>query len=66
MRMRRWGLVFFLLVGSSLAGVPARDGSPGVGDFFPRYLLPALETGDPLSISAYRGKKIILHQFASW
>ena len=66
MRIRRCGLVFFLLVGSSLAGEPASNGSPSVGDFFPQYLLPSLETGDPISISAYRGKKIILHQFASW
>ncbi len=43
--------------------------SPGwleVGQPFPVLSLPRLDTGQPGSISAFRGKRIILHLFASW
>ena len=43
--------------------------SPGwleVGGQFPDILLPRLDDGEPSSISAFRGKRTILHLFASW
>lgn len=43
------------------ARMPFEAGKP-----FPALVLPALETGEPASIAEYRGKKIILHIFASW
>ncbi len=33
---------------------------------FPDLTLPALEDGRPASIRDYRGRKVILHVFASW
>ena len=43
--------------------------SPGwleVGQPFPDFPLPRLDDGEPSSISAFHGKKTILHLFASW
>lgn len=37
-----------------------------VGEPFPTLALPALEDGRPRSIVDFRGKKLILHIFASW
>lgn len=36
-----------------------------VGDPFPKLTLPTLE-GDPLSVQSLKGKKTVLHIFASW
>lgn len=36
------------------------------GRLFPRIVLPSLETGAPLSMTDFLGKKTILHIFASW
>lgn len=37
-----------------------------VGDVFPDIILPAIDTGEPLSLKTLRGKKVLLHIFASW
>lgn len=37
-----------------------------VGDVFPDIILPTIDTGEPLSLTVYRGKKLLLHIFASW
>ena len=37
-----------------------------VGQPFPTIAFPALEDGRPRSITEFRGKKLILHIFASW
>ncbi len=37
-----------------------------VGDPFPELVLPSLTDGSPLSISSFRGQKLILHIWASW
>lgn len=36
------------------------------GKPFPDLRLPALDDGRPLSIETFRGKRIVLHVFASW
>lgn len=33
---------------------------------FPEIVLPDLNTGEPRSITEFRGKKVLLHVFASW
>lgn len=45
------------------AEVPA---GPKPGDPYPSHLLPSLAGGPPLSIAHFRGKKVLLLQFASW
>jgi peroxiredoxin len=37
-----------------------------VGNVFPDIVLPALKNGRPLSLAKFRGRKVILHIFASW
>ena len=37
-----------------------------VGKPFPNLVLPALDGGRAMSIADFRGKKVILHVFASW
>lgn len=37
-----------------------------VGSPFPNLVLPLLEDGRPSSIVQFRGKKTLLHVFASW
>ncbi len=37
-----------------------------VGEVFPDIVLPAIDTGEPLSLKTLRGKKVLLHIFASW
>ncbi|MBL1217795.1 MAG: hypothetical protein D8M59_09900 [Planctomycetes bacterium] len=37
-----------------------------VGLPFPDIMLPSVQNGSPMAISDFRGKKIILHVFASW
>lgn len=37
-----------------------------VGEPFPNIVLPSLRDGRPLSLADFRGRKIILHVFASW
>ena len=37
-----------------------------VGEAFPSLVLPSLETGEPASVADYRGRKLVLHVWASW
>jgi hypothetical protein len=37
-----------------------------VGQPFPRIALPSLDDGRPVSIGDFRGRKLVLHVFASW
>lgn len=53
------------------APVVAQPGSSAaaalaVGQPFPTLTLPALEDGRPRSLAEFRGRKVILHVFASW
>jgi hypothetical protein len=50
-----------LPVPSSAAGQAARVGEP-----FPALVLPSIADGSPLSIASFRGRVVLLHQFASW
>jgi hypothetical protein len=36
------------------------------GVAFPKQAFPSLQDGEPISISDYRGEKVVLHVFASW
>ncbi len=59
----------------SLAAAIGIHASPGeanlsigteVGQVYPNYILPSLSNGRPVALSQFRGRKIILLQFASW
>jgi hypothetical protein len=49
-----------------LFGQVAPGQSPRVGDRHPDFTLPAIEDGTPKSLTDYRGRKVLLIQFASW
>jgi hypothetical protein len=40
--------------------------SPRVGARHADFTLPAIDDGRPISLGSYRGKKVLLMQFASW
>ena len=37
-----------------------------IGQQHPDFTLPAISDGKPISLSQYRGMKVLLIQFASW
>lgn len=71
----RSGVLLLLLAVALLCIVASAKAAPGeqdgparfaVGEPFPDIALPSLENGEPTTLAAYRGEKIILHVFASW
>lgn len=67
MRISPRNALFALLLASSQVATP-QDASKRfkVGEPFPDLVFPSVENGQPNSIAAYRGKKVLLHIFASW
>jgi cytochrome oxidase Cu insertion factor (SCO1/SenC/PrrC family) len=64
-------LAFTLLLAgiAVLAAVPAASAAPDpprVGQQHPNFTLPRIDNGRPVSLSDFRGKKVLLIQFASW
>ena len=57
-------LVMLILLAALPA--PAAPYAPQVGQRHPDFTLPDLATGKPVSLSDFRGKKVLLIQFASW
>ncbi len=58
------GSAFFFLLFAKESTIAASRFQ--VGALFPDIVLPALEDGRPLSLTEFRGEKVILHIFASW
>jgi hypothetical protein len=53
--------------GIPTAGASQRGASPfTVGERFPDLAFPSLEDGTPTRLSDFRGRKVMLHVFASW
>jgi len=52
-------------LGAGPSGSDARIG-PTPGEAYPALVLPSLANGRPLSIEHFRGRKVLLLQFASW
>jgi hypothetical protein len=51
---------------ASVATVVADDYAPQVGSSHVAFTLPAIDDGRPVSLAQFRGKKVLLIQFASW
>ena len=65
--MRRTAL--FVLVSITLASVASNANAqyaPKVGQRHPDFTFANITTGKPVSLSDFRGKKVLLIQFASW
>jgi hypothetical protein len=61
--------MLFLVVSSLLAmALPVRAApyAPKVGQRHPDFTLPNIATGKPVSLSEFRGRKLLLIHFASW
>lgn len=55
--------LLLLLVAAAFAETPT---TPRVGKRFPVLTLPSLADGTALSVARFRGRKLLVHQFASW
>ena len=66
--MRR--LAFTLAIGAmmlgSTSGASGATYAPKVGARHPDFTLPTIDNRTPTSLSSFRGKKVLLIQFASW
>jgi hypothetical protein len=63
----RWFKVLLTLSFLWLAvPVSAEIYSPKVGRRHPNFTLPRISDRQPMSLSQFRGKKVLLIQFASW
>jgi hypothetical protein len=50
----------------ALAASDAAGYSPRVGQPHPDFVLPSITDHEPVSLSQFRGKKVLLVHFASW
>ena len=78
--MTRWvlGVLTSGLVAAGVTGIIFIRGAEGItfakpesaefheGEMFPTTVFPSLDGGRPGSVADFRGKKLILHIFASW
>jgi hypothetical protein len=55
-----------LALATSAAWAQAPETGLEVGQRFPELVLPSAEDGRPMSIADFRGKRVVLHVFASW
>lgn len=55
-----------LLLTAAGIGTPATAAPPNVGDRHPDFTLSGIADGKPVALSDFRGKKVLLIQFASW
>jgi len=54
-----------MILGST-SRVSAASYAPKVGERHPDFTLPAIGDRTPVTLSNFRGKKVLLIQFASW
>ena len=48
------------------SGTSTSAAPPNVGERHPDFTLPGIADGKPVALSDFRGKKVLLIQFASW
>ncbi len=59
-------LLIFGLFFSGTAQTAALSYPPQVGTMHPDFVLPEIDSRQPVSLSQFRGKKVLLINFASW
>ena len=59
-------IVLGLAQAAALAGAGAVGYDPKIGERHPEFTLPDINTGKPVSLADFHGKKVLLIQFASW
>ena len=58
-------MIMAMTFASVLSAAPVQTGTD-VGELYPTASLPSLNEGEALSVARFRGRKVVLHQFASW
>lgn len=58
-------ILFGTLLTAAMVAMPTPAADLDVGQPFPEIVLPSID-GEPMSIAAFRGRKVALHVFASW
>jgi len=68
MRLTASFLLFAGILALSALSVPAPAApyAPRVGQLHPDFTLPRIDNRQPVSLSQFRGKKVLLIHFASW
>jgi hypothetical protein len=65
--MRRLSAILLTVLGSGLPVSALADGPAAeTGQRYVAFTLPDIEMGKPVSLWDFRGKKVLLIQFASW
>ncbi len=59
-------LLIFGLFFSKTALTAPQSYPPQVGTVHPDFMLPQIDSRQPVSLSQFRGKKVLLINFASW
>jgi hypothetical protein len=65
-RLAKFPLVLSVVFASLAAPVSAENYNPRVGTRHADFTLRAIDDGRPVSLEQFRGKKVLLIQFASW
>ena len=66
MPSRVLGLACLMPLWLSVMSNAAENYSPRAGQPHPAFTLPRIDNREPVALSQYRGKKVLLIQFASW
>jgi len=59
-------VILIVMMVGALTGFRANADQPKTGERHPDFTLPRISDGQALSLSDFRGKKVLLIQFASW
>ncbi len=59
-------LLLSLASSAFLAPVAVAEVGKKPGQIYPDFVLPAIDDRRPVALSDYRGKKVILIEYASW
>ncbi len=69
-RPSAWLALLLSMLAAAVAPADAGEASSAValevGQPFPPIVLPSMADGTPTSLAQFRGKKLLLHIFASW
>jgi hypothetical protein len=67
--MRRWltqAAALAVTLAGTITSTQAEEYSPRIGARHADFTLPSIEDGKPVSLSQFRGQRVLLIHFASW
>ena len=66
MSINAWCAALMCVLGATLSAHAQGLGLIKQGEPFPALVLPSMEDGSPMSLADFRGRRVMLHVFASW